>query len=75
MRRTVRRTEYCRKQAEECAAAAAASPLADVKEAYLNLELAWLQLAPELGESVNSSINGQASARNKPLTSDLQGQK
>jgi hypothetical protein len=63
MRQTVTRTEYCRKQAEDCAAAAAATPLTDVKEAYLNLEQAWLQLAPELGESVNSATSAVSSAR------------
>jgi hypothetical protein len=47
MSRTVGRTEYCRRQAAECAAAAAATAIFDVKEAYLNLEQGWLKLAPE----------------------------
>ena len=55
MPRTLGRTEYCRKQAAECAAAATASALPDVKEAYLNLEQAWLQLAPELEGGLNVS--------------------
>jgi hypothetical protein len=66
MRQAARRTEFCLKQAEECAAAAAASALVDVKAAYLNLEQGWLQLAPELAESANSSINGRSTAPAKP---------
>jgi hypothetical protein len=48
MARSPERTAYCRKQAAECAAAATATALAEVKEAYLNLEQGWLQLAPEI---------------------------
>jgi hypothetical protein len=48
MSRSSERTAYCRKQAAECAAAATATALAEVKEAYLNLEQGWLQLAPEI---------------------------
>jgi hypothetical protein len=42
------RTEHCRKQAAECAAAASATAIFDVKEAYRNLEQGWLKLAPEM---------------------------
>jgi hypothetical protein len=48
MPRTTGRTAYCRRQAAECAAAATTTTLSEVKEAYLNLEQAWLKLAPEL---------------------------
>jgi hypothetical protein len=48
MARSSERTAYCRKQAAECAAAAIATALAEVKEAYLNLEQGWLKLAPEV---------------------------
>jgi hypothetical protein len=48
MARNSERTALCRKQAAECAAAATATVLAEVKEAYLNLEQGWLQLAPEI---------------------------
>jgi hypothetical protein len=56
MPRLHQRTEYCRKQAAECADAAATSTLAEVKEAYLNLEQAWLQLAPEIEQARPFSI-------------------
>jgi hypothetical protein len=50
MPRSSQRTEYCQKQAAECAAAASAAAMPDVKEAYLNLEQGWLQLAPEIDQ-------------------------
>ena len=50
------RTVYCRRQADECAAAASKTSLPDLKEAYVNLEQAWLQLAPEWENDKNSSI-------------------
>jgi hypothetical protein len=40
------RTAYCRQQAVECALAATTAILGEVRQAYLNIEQAWLQLAP-----------------------------
>jgi hypothetical protein len=57
MPHTIGRTAYCRYQAAECAAAATATTLAEVKEAYHNLEQGWLQLAPEIEGSRIFSIN------------------
>lgn len=48
MPRALHRTEYCRQQAADCASAAAATKVDNVREAYRNLEQAWLELAPEL---------------------------
>jgi len=45
-----RRTEYCRQQAAECVVAAAKTNIADVKEAYVNLEQAWLGLASDIAD-------------------------
>lgn len=45
------RTLYCRRQAAECATAAATTSLPEVRDAYLNMERAWLELAPELENS------------------------
>jgi hypothetical protein len=45
------RTAYCQEQAAECAKAAVSSTIAEVKEAYLNLEQGWLQLAPEVADT------------------------
>jgi hypothetical protein len=59
MPHTIRRTAYCRQQAAECAAAATATTLSEVKEAYLNLEQAWLKLAPELEGDRFSSTEGE----------------
>jgi hypothetical protein len=41
------RSDYCCKQAADCLARAAATTLADVKDAYLQLEQAWLKLIPD----------------------------
>jgi hypothetical protein len=49
------RGEHCRKQARECAAAAAATLRCEIKDAYLNLEQAWLHLAPEFDDNQYSS--------------------
>jgi hypothetical protein len=47
----LRRGEYCRQQALECAAAAAATRRCEINEAYLHLEQGWLRLAPEINDS------------------------
>jgi hypothetical protein len=38
---------YCHRQASECAAAASATSVTEVKQAYLDLEQGWLSLAPK----------------------------
>jgi hypothetical protein len=78
MSRTVGRTDYCRAQAAECAAAAETTTILELKEAYLNLEQGWLQLAPEIEGGRISSISrepdksdqksGQSIRRNAPRT-------
>jgi hypothetical protein len=47
-RPTEKRTAYCRQQAAECALAATTAILGEVRQAYLNIEQAWLQLAPDI---------------------------
>ncbi len=47
-----RRTDYCTKQAADCARAAVAATIAEIREAYLNLEQGWLRLAPQASESL-----------------------
>jgi hypothetical protein len=42
------RTAYCRRQAAESALAATTANLGEIREAYLNIEQAWLQLAPDI---------------------------
>jgi hypothetical protein len=46
------RGQYCRQQAAECAAAAAAATVAPVREAYLNKQQRWLGLAPGTEDAV-----------------------
>ena len=54
------RTAYCRQQAAECALAATTAILGEVRQAYLNIEQAWLQLAPD--------INGDSKKAARPST-------
>jgi hypothetical protein len=46
-----KRTAYCEQQAAECALAATTAILPEIREAYLNIERAWLHLAPEMDSS------------------------
>jgi hypothetical protein len=48
MPRNPDRTAYCNTQAANCAAAAAVVTVPEFREAYLQMEEAWRQLAPEL---------------------------
>jgi hypothetical protein len=47
-RATGKRTAYCHQQAAECGLAATTAILGEVRQAYLNIEQAWLQLAPDI---------------------------
>ena len=57
MLRTTERTEYCRQQAAKCVVAAAKTNIADVKEAYVNLEQAWLGLASDIADGPLPSVS------------------
>ena len=46
-----KRTAYCEQQAAESALAATTAILPEIREAYLNIERAWLHLAPEIDNS------------------------
>ena len=48
MSRLKDRKSYCQQQAAECASAANTTNLSELKEAYLNMEQAWPQLAPDI---------------------------
>jgi hypothetical protein len=58
------RTTYCRQQAAECALAATTAILGEVRQAYLNMEQAWLQLAP----NINSDSHRKKGARPSTAT-------
>jgi hypothetical protein len=47
MPRNPDRTAYCNTQAANCATAATVATVPEIREAYLNIEQAWLQLAPK----------------------------
>ncbi len=53
--RAEKRTAHCRQQAAECALAATTAMRSEIKEAYLNIEQAWLQLAPDIGSGLTFS--------------------
>jgi hypothetical protein len=59
-----KRTAYCRQQAAECAMAATTAILGEVRQAYLNIEQAWLQLAPD----INSGSDRKKAARSSTAT-------
>ena len=46
-----KRTAYCEQQAAESALAATTAILPEIREAYLNIERAWLHLAPGIDSS------------------------
>jgi hypothetical protein len=54
------RGEYCRGQAADCASRAATTTLADVKDAYLQLEQAWMQLIPDFDPTPDSKSTRNA---------------
>ena len=49
-RKDAEQTAYYRQQASICATAASATTIAEVKQAYLNLEQGWLCLTPKVEE-------------------------
>jgi hypothetical protein len=58
-------TAYYRRQASACATAALATAIAEVREAYLNLEQGWLCLLPKPTQAPTTlSIGGP---RGKPI--------
>ncbi len=58
-RTDIKRADYYRREASTCARAALASAVADIKQAYLELEQGWLSLAPKPMESLNDLSVGE----------------
>jgi hypothetical protein len=58
---------YCRRQAAECARKALEATLAEVREAYVNLEQGWLQLAPETSDNQKASTEVGSTRRIAPV--------
>ncbi len=54
--RADKRTAHCREQAAECALGATTAMRSEIKEAYLHIEQAWLQLAPEIDSGRTGSL-------------------
>jgi hypothetical protein len=48
-RKSIERTEYYRQEASACAAAAVTTAIAEIKQAYLELEQGWLCLKRKEG--------------------------
>jgi hypothetical protein len=54
-RKDVERTAYYRRQASTCAKAALTTAVADIRQAYLELEQGWLCLVPKPKEGFDDS--------------------
>ena len=61
-----KRTAYCEQQAAECALAATTVVSGEIREAYLAIEQAWLQLAPEIDSSRSFLSASEAPAELAP---------
>jgi hypothetical protein len=70
MPRPPERSEYCRQQAQDCASRATTTNLPELKDAYLQLELGWLQLVPEFDPVPNISINSKGTDTGQSFQSD-----
>jgi hypothetical protein len=55
MPRHIHPAVHCRREAAECGRKALKATLAEVREAYVNLEHGWLRLAPETSDNQESS--------------------
>jgi hypothetical protein len=56
------RTAYCRQQAAESAMAATTAILGEVRQAYLDIEQAWLQLAPDINSDSKKAARQSTAA-------------
>jgi hypothetical protein len=75
MPRLPQRTEYCRQQAQDCASRATTTNLPELRDAYLQLEMGWLQLVPEFDPVPNISINPTGTDTDQPSQPDAPMQK
>jgi hypothetical protein len=65
-RKPIERTEYYRQEASACAAAAATTAIAEIKQAYLELEQGWLCLNPKRSENEPSEAQRGSDDNVKP---------
>ena len=63
-RKSIERTEYYRQEASACAAAAVTTAVAEIKQAYLELEQGWLCLTPKRKEGLDEVPDAQRSNGN-----------
>jgi hypothetical protein len=70
MSRTKDRKSYCQQQAAECASAATTTALSEIRDAYLNMEQAWLQLAPDVASNQTFSIRPEPDEQGTKLKSN-----
>lgn len=66
MLRHLERSEYCRRQADDCASRAATTKLPEIKDAYHQLELGWRQLVPDFDPVPNISNDKDADVCQAP---------
>jgi hypothetical protein len=63
----VKRTTFYRQEASECAAAAPTTSIAEIKQAYLELEQGWLCLTPKPENiSASAELNAVSDGDSKP---------
>jgi hypothetical protein len=73
MPRPGERSEYCRRQAEDCAARATVTILPEIEDAYRQLEHGWLQLVAEFDPVPSSALqSGTADAGQPPAVEQPQ---
>lgn len=69
MPRISNRTAYCQQQAAQCASAAIATTLNEIREAYLNMEQAWLHLAPDVDGNQPAAISSKSDEQQESFES------
>jgi hypothetical protein len=72
-RKSIGRTECYRQEASACAAAAVTTAIAEIKQAYLELEQGWLCLTPKRKEGLDELPGAQRSDGNAKPSQASQG--
>lgn len=70
-----KRTTYYRRQASACATAAVATAIAEVKQAYLELEQGWLCLAPKPKDGLDRSSQAEPASSAEATAGQVSSEK
>jgi hypothetical protein len=65
-RKDVEPTEHYRREASACARAALITAIAEIKQAYLELEQGWLSLAPKPKDIIDDLPEAEPERRRRP---------